>query len=194
MDTSTRSIHDDIEHLGTAQCWRLLEEGSLGRLAVVGPSGGPEVFPVNFLVHSGAVYFRSAPGSKLVDIAARPEVAFEIDGQDGVSFWSVVVKGVARRLESDAEIHESGVEGLVSASPTSKQDFIGITASTVTGRRFRKHGAAPSRRPDADGTQPTTGAHEPVRPAEDDRDYPGSANAAADGPFPIPHFPPRSGG
>ena len=176
-----------VERLGTAECWRLLERSSLGRLAVEGPGGVPDVFPVNFTVHSVSIYLRSAPGSKLMDIAARPAVAFEIDGEDPRFHWSVVIKGSARRLDSDAEIHESGVDALVSASPTSKFDFIGITPSSVTGRRFRKD--AERERPPA-STPTSTGAHEPQRPPEDPLERPGSQQGEG-GPFPIPHFPPR---
>ena len=176
----------EIERLGTAECWRLLERNSLGRLAVGGPGGAPDVFPVNFHVHSGAIYVRSAPGSKLMAIAARPAVAFEIDGEDALFHWSVVIKGSARRLDSDDEIRESGIEKLVSASPASTHDFICITPSSVTGRRFRRN------TPKADAPPPrtSTGAHEPQRPPEDPRQWPGSSDE--EGPFPIPHFPPRS--
>ncbi|MGZ8804459.1 MAG: pyridoxamine 5'-phosphate oxidase family protein, partial [Microbacterium sp.] len=176
--------------LKTAQCWRLLEESSIGRLAVQGPEGVPDVFPVNFTVHSGSVYIRSAPGSKLMDIADRPGVAFEADGQDGVSFWSVVIKGTARRLDSDEEIRESGVEDLVTASPTSKQNFIGITPTSVTGRRFRKRGFAHQAVRTPTPARTSTGAHEPVRPVEGDRQWPGQGEAGKAGPIPIPHFPP----
>ena len=177
-----------VEHLTTTECWRLLESVSLGRLAVEGPEGIPDVFPVNFTVHSGSVYLRSAPGSKLMDIAARPGVAFETDGQDPLSHWSVVLKGTARRLDSDAEILESGVQNLVSASPTSKHDFIRITPDSVTGRRFRKD-AAPSTQQPAPAT--STGAHEPVRPPEGEQGWPGSERPSTTKPIEIPHFPPR---
>jgi hypothetical protein len=90
----------------------------------------------------------------------------------------VVIKGSARRLDSDAEIHESGVDKLVSASPTAKQDFIRITPDSVTGRRFRKD-TVPAR--DVPTASTTTGSHQPVRPPENDER----------GPIPIPHFPPR---
>ena len=177
-----------VEQLGTAECWRLLERSSLGRLAVEGAGGVPDVFPVNFTVHSGAIYLRSAPGSKLMTIAARPAVAFEIDGEDPRFHWSVVVKGAARRLDSDAEIHESGVEALVSASPTAKHNFICISPSSVTGRRFRKDAMREDE--PASATATSTGAHEPQRPPEDPRQRPGSEGEEG-GPFPIPHFPPR---
>lgn len=177
-----------IEHLTTTECWRLLESSTLGRLAVESTEGTPDVFPVNFTVHSGSVYLRSAPGSKLMVIATHPGVAFEIDGEDPLSHWSVVVKGRAQRLDSDAEIHESGVATLVSASPTAKNDFVRITPISVTGRRFRKD-ATPS--PATAPPDTTTGAHEPDRPAEDDQEWPGPARREPTRPVPIPHFPPR---
>lgn len=174
-----------IEHLTTTECWRLLESTSLGRLAVEGDKGAPDLFPVNFTVHSGSVFLRSAPGSKLMDIAAHPGVAFEIDGEDPLSHWSVVLRGSAVRLDSDAEIHESGVEKLRSASPTEKHDFVRITPASVTGRRFRK-GAASA--PASADPVTTTGSHEPIRPPERGDQRPGRAET---GPIPIPHFPPR---
>ena len=187
MDDTTST---EIEHLKTAQCWRLLEESSIGRLAVQGAEGVPDIFPVNFTVHSGSVYIRSAPGAKLMDIADRPGVAFEVDGQDGVSFWSVVIKGTARRLDSDEEIHESGVENLVSASPTSKQNFIGITA--VVDHRA----PLPQARIRACCGPPTTPRRTPRRAhtsrsgrSRSTASGPARATAAA-GPIPIPHFPP----
>jgi uncharacterized protein len=190
VDTPSR----DIEKLRTAQCWRLLEESAIGRLAVQGEEGVPDVFPVNFIVHEGSVYLRTSPGSKLMSIAERPGVAFEVDGQDGVSLWSVVIKGSARRLDSDEEIHRSGVEQLVSASPTPTQDFVAITPSSITGRRFRKRGSAataiPRRTPQSTSQSTSTGAHEPVRPPESDSHPPGRGDADGDRPTPIPHFPP----
>jgi hypothetical protein len=187
--TDTKSnANRGVEHLTTAECWRLMESSSLGRLAVEGTEGVPDLFPVNFMAHSGSVYLRSAPGSKLMDIAARPGVAFEVDGQDPLSHWSVVIKGTARRLDSDAEIHESGVEKLVSASPTAGHDFIRITPDSVTGRRFRKD-AAPA--PEKPAPAATTGSHQPVRPPEDEEGWPGADRTDTTRPIPIPHYPPR---
>ena len=186
--TKAKDAPQRVEHLTTTECWRLLESTSLGRLAVEGSEGAPDIFPVTFTVHSGSVYFRSAPGSKLMDIAARPAVAFEIDGEDPLSHWSVVIKGSAHRLDSDAEIHESGVDELASASPTPKHDFVRITPASVTGRRFRRGVTAPADWLGGAGT--TTGAHRPVRPPATDEGWPGSARPPT-GPVPIPHFPPR---
>ena len=89
-----------------------------------------------------------------------------------------MLKGTAHRLDSDAEIHGGGIEELATASPTTKHDFIRITPTSVTGRRFRKQSAAATRIRRPAPVLPTTGTHETIRPPEDD------------GPIPIPHYPP----
>ena len=146
--------HASVEELDTAHCWRLLESVSLGRLAVEGHDGRPDVFPVNYLVHNGNVLIRSAPGTKLRSIAKHPAVAFEIDGETTRYHWSVVVRAQAHRMDTDADIEASGILDLISSSPTTKDNFIRLTPDTVTGRRFpKRHGrvrqTAPLPEPDA---------------------------------------------
>ncbi|OAN35852.1 hypothetical protein A4X17_00355 [Plantibacter sp. H53] len=126
----------EVEHLDEEACWALAVASKIGRIAVVNDDGGPDLLPVNFLVHDRHIYIRSAPGSKLMDITSRPRVAFEVDGHDADSWWSVIAHGSARRLAIDAEIDESGVLGLDSWSPTVKSNFIRITPARLTGRRF----------------------------------------------------------
>ena len=127
-----------VEELDTAQCWRLLETVTLGRLAVEGHDGRPDVFPVNYLVHNGNLFIRSAPGAKLRSIAKHPAVAFEIDGETTRYHWSVVMRAAAHRMDTDADIEASGILDLVSSSPTPKDNFIRLMPDTVTGRRFPK--------------------------------------------------------
>ena len=117
------------------ECWHLLEEASLGRLAV-STSFGVDVFPINFTVHDRALYFRTSPGAKLIDISHYPVVALEIDGVHTGMHWSVVVRGEAKRVTSDAEIVASGVQALHTATPTAKWNYVRILATAVTGRRF----------------------------------------------------------
>jgi hypothetical protein len=40
-----------------------------------------DVFPINYLAHHHELFFRSAPGSKLIDLTLEPNIAFEIDGE-----------------------------------------------------------------------------------------------------------------
>jgi uncharacterized protein len=131
----------EVEDLSADQCWRLLAAAPLGRLAtaVADPATGElslDVFPVNFLVHDGAIFFRTAPGSKLMGLTANDKVAFEADGETGLATWSVVVHGRAHRLMMDHEIEESGVLELEAAHPTDKWNYVRITVDSITGIRF----------------------------------------------------------
>ena len=168
-----------VEELTTAECWRLVEASNLGRLALEGPDGRPDVFPLNFLVHNGNLFIRSAPGGKLRGITTHPAVAFEVDGSDVRCHWSVVIRGEAQRMSTDAEIEASGILNLVTASPTVKNNFIRLTPDTVTGRRFRK--PRPGR---------ATAAHSERDPAPEPHPESGPWNPDAHRPHPIPHHAP----
>lgn len=118
------------------ECWRLIRAVSLGRLAITGREGAPDIFPLNYKVHGGSIYFRSAPGSKLAAIATHPVAALEIDGKEAGFLWNVDVRGTMRRLVTDQEIRDSGVKRLVSSSPTPKDNYVRIETSSVSVRRF----------------------------------------------------------
>ena len=119
----------DDEHAG-----RLLRRHDLGRLAVSTESG-VDVFPVNYLMHGGNLYFRTAPGAKLESIEQHPEVAFEIDGGWGKRVWSVVVHGDAARLVDDDEIVGSGIAWFRSRLEGERYEFVKIAPRSVSGRR-----------------------------------------------------------
>jgi nitroimidazol reductase NimA-like FMN-containing flavoprotein (pyridoxamine 5'-phosphate oxidase superfamily) len=120
-------------------CWDYIAMADIGRLAVPDLSGTIDVFPVNFTVHGHAVYFRSAPGTKMVDIIVHPDVSFEVDGQGRSRSWSVVIKGSARRLSSDVEIEESGVTQLHPRAPGDKWNYVCITPTEISGRLLHRN-------------------------------------------------------
>ena len=122
------------EILDTDACWDYIAMAGVGRLAVPGHDGQIDIFPVNFLVHNRAIYFRSAPGTKLRDITAHSSVSFEVDGHSRARSWSVVVKGSAQRLSSDEEITASGVMVLEPASRGDKFNYVRITPGEISGR------------------------------------------------------------
>ncbi len=127
-----------LTELSAEECLALLATTDLGRLAVIRDET-PDIFPVNYLLGgNGKVYFRSAPGTKLIDITLYPAVAFEADGTADGERWSVVVRGEAHRLEYDSEIEESGIHELRSYSPTEKWNYVRIDPRIVSGRRFRR--------------------------------------------------------
>lgn len=181
-----RTTAAGAQRLDTAECWRLLEGERLGRLALSDADGVPDVFPVNFIAFEGALYVRTAPGTKLDRVRAQPAAAFEIDGGDDASRWSVVIRGTASLVRDDAEFRASGAGRLVPWSPGRKPFAIKITPGSVTGRRFPA--AAPVPAPDA---APAT--HEsPVLAAPDGPSEVVDAHTgrAARRPTPIPHRPP----
>lgn len=122
-------------------CWSLLRTGGVGRLAISGDSG-IEIFPINYLVSGGGVFFRSAPGEKLELLAGGAPVAFEVDGTLAPYHWSVVVHGTATRLDADDEIEASGVMDLRPDHPEPRMwNYVRIAPERLTGRLFRTRGA-----------------------------------------------------
>ena len=132
MPTSAESA---LETLGEEESWHLLASADLARLAV-SIDDGVDIFPINYVVADRVIFFRTAPGSKLMDLTAHPIVALETDGTHNRRRWSVVVKGSAERLGSDEEIEASGVLSLHSLVPTEKWNYVRITVSSITGRQF----------------------------------------------------------
>lgn len=125
----------DVDVLSADDCWAMLEKAPLGRLATRAGEG-IDIFPINFTVRDREIYFRSAPGSKLVDITRASAVAFEIDGQHRRTHWSVVVHGTAERMSFDADIQSSGVLELETMTSSAKWNYVRITPATISGRRF----------------------------------------------------------
>lgn len=132
-----------VIELDTAECWRLLDSAELGRLALA-PAGKVDIFPVNFAVHDGALYFRTAPGTKLFELSVNPDVAFEIDGWDATSAFSVVMKGTAEQLESQTDIDKADRLPLAPWLPTLKYRWVRIVPTTISGRSFAR-GVEPER-------------------------------------------------
>src|SRR5690606_25077506 len=81
-----------VETLDERECWELLELAPIGRIALAA-GGEIDIFPINFAVHAGCLWFRTAPGTKLLELTINPSVAVEIDGWDEGEAYSVVVKG-----------------------------------------------------------------------------------------------------
>src|SRR5438309_7957093 len=108
-----RSTPSRIENLAEDECWRLLGDGGIGRLAVR-EGEGIEIFPVNFGVHGQRIVLRTGFGAKLNALTIHHGVAFEVDGEDGDTVWSVVLKGRARTPELGTELQELHGLGLAS--------------------------------------------------------------------------------
>lgn len=134
---------DLVSALDEEACWALLARGELGRLAL-SVDGMPEIFPVNYVADGPRLLFRTAPGSKLDDLAANPHVAFEVDEFDGTSAASVIVKGTATQLRLQREIDQADELPLRPWIPTLKYRWVRIVPTSISGRRFDR-GAEPER-------------------------------------------------
>jgi len=131
-------VDDDeaVTVLGEDESWSLLSSVALGRL-VTNVTGEPEVFPVNFVAKRPTVLFKTAPGTKLLTAVTNRRVAFEVDDHTVSEGWSVIVKGIAHVLSTDAEIREAERAQLLPWIATLKPYYVTIQVSEISGRRFR---------------------------------------------------------
>ena len=135
-----------ITRLDEAEAWQLLGSAQVGRLATV-IERQPDIFPVNFVLDGPAVVFRTAEGSKLLQLIVNSGVAFEVDSWHERSGWSVVVKGEAAEVTDQADLDHIDTLGLTPWVPTVKNHFIRIRAAEISARRFA-FGVEPDREPD----------------------------------------------
>ena len=126
-----------VEVLTPAQCWELLASAEVGRLAIA-VAGDVDIFPINFAIDDGAIVFRTAEGTKLVEIVMAGRVAFEVDGYEPEHgrAWSVVVKGHAQNLERFDDVYHAQELPLFPWNASPKERFVRLEPAKVTGRRF----------------------------------------------------------
>ncbi|MCD4525787.1 pyridoxamine 5'-phosphate oxidase family protein [Nocardioides sp. cx-173] len=124
-----------LAELTPYDCWSLLEDVEVGRVAWC-TIDGPAVVPVNVTVADGALWFRTAPYSTLVNHCRGGRVAVEIDNLDPTrrAGWSVVVTGIAEIVDGD-EV-PGGVHLLDTWAPGSRTAHVRVETQQVTGRRL----------------------------------------------------------
>ncbi|MCD4525115.1 pyridoxamine 5'-phosphate oxidase family protein [Nocardioides sp. cx-173] len=132
---TAQSVHDPVEDLTLEECWELLELEEFGRLAYR-LVDEVHIVPINYLVDNRSLLFRTASGNKLLAAALQSDVAFEIDWHDLEGAWSVVARGVLRRLEEDEQGRADDLAGRPWVS-TPKYDVVELIPVAVTGKRFR---------------------------------------------------------
>ena len=97
-----------------------LNSQPVGRIASLDSNGYPQIIPMNFVYHDGAIYMHSHPfGEKLDNIRRNPNVGFEVDrhicflpsyyfhptdaSQADTLYISVVMKGKAEIVHDNEE-------------------------------------------------------------------------------------------
>jgi nitroimidazol reductase NimA-like FMN-containing flavoprotein (pyridoxamine 5'-phosphate oxidase superfamily) len=127
---------EPVTILSEDESWSRLGGVALGRLVTMF-AGEPEVFPVNYVVQDRTVLFRTAEGTKLFSAVASNTVIFEADDHDVTQGWSVIVRGRAKVLRTDAEIEKAERTQLIPWTATLKTHYVRVTPSEITGRQFR---------------------------------------------------------
>jgi nitroimidazol reductase NimA-like FMN-containing flavoprotein (pyridoxamine 5'-phosphate oxidase superfamily) len=132
-----------LEPLDEAECLRLIAPGGVGRIVYTGRFD-LTVIPVNYKLHEGSIVFRTARDSAMDEdlrtgiAGAEYRVAFEVDDVDPAAKggWSVLIQGSAHHVDSAPErasVQASGVEPWAGGS---REHFIRITPTRITGRRI----------------------------------------------------------
>ncbi|MEL6890191.1 MAG: pyridoxamine 5'-phosphate oxidase family protein [Actinomycetota bacterium] len=174
---------DGVEILTPAQCWELLTQTSVGRLAVdVG--GTPDIFPINYVVDGESIVFRSGAGTKLAASVLMHHVAFEIDGYvpDDRIAWSVVVKGRAHEVERMDELFAAEDLPLFPWVAFPKPNIVRITPTPgpegLSGRRF--HVMDDAKIDASVGWEPTETERPGVAPKPGEEFHPGAPKMRPD--------------
>lgn len=122
-----------VEVLDTQQCWQLLGTQTVGRL-VTSAAGHIDIVPINYRTDGQRLLFRTAEGTKLVELTINDRIVFEVDHITPTSGWSVVLRGTARILATSAEIAAADNLDIPSWVPTPKHNIVEIHPTTLTGR------------------------------------------------------------
>jgi len=127
-----------LDVLPEAECWRLLDDHGIGRIAFLTEEGDlPHVHPLNYTVRGRELAMRTREGSLLdAAIAGSSDgypASFEVDHIDDAQRegWSVLLRGLVRLTNADAE-------------PAAAEPWAGgararevcLTPRIVTGRRI----------------------------------------------------------
>jgi nitroimidazol reductase NimA-like FMN-containing flavoprotein (pyridoxamine 5'-phosphate oxidase superfamily) len=120
-----------LEVIPYHDCVKLLEAGSVGRIATVW-NDEPHITPINYHWDGSGVVFRTDPGLILHAIIDHT-VVFEIDDTDNASRtgWSVIIRGRGQETEN-----LGASDTLTPWAPGARDHWVRIEADTVNGRRI----------------------------------------------------------
>jgi transcriptional regulator with XRE-family HTH domain len=99
-DLKYATRHPSLDALAEPECWRLLDDHGVGRIAfLAGSDDQPHVLPLNYAVRDHALVMRTRKGSLLDTTAGRSAAgcpaSFEVDHIDDAQTegWSVLLRG-----------------------------------------------------------------------------------------------------
>ena len=124
------------EELSADECWALLTTQRTGRIGFT-RDGSLYIFPVNYLVHDGGIYFRTSEEGEL-GRAPLGASAFQTDSvqPEAMAGWTVLAQGQPEHIE-DEELLKV-LWGRAGEEPWAgglRSRFIGIRPHALSGRR-----------------------------------------------------------
>ncbi|MFF7443009.1 pyridoxamine 5'-phosphate oxidase family protein [Streptomyces sp. NPDC008122] len=136
--------HARMDEIDESECWDLLDDHGVGRVAVTGPDG-PEIFPVNYQVVGREVLFMTTADAPLTRAAASgAAIAFEEDHVDEAfsQGWSVLLVGPVRVVSDRAAAR--ALKDAAYSTPWAgdeRDTAVLLSPRRVTGRRVVVQGA-----------------------------------------------------
>ncbi len=155
----TRRHTPTFRELTTREAHALLERNHVGRIAY-SFRNRVDIEPISYVFADGAIYMRTAPGTKLTLLAHVPWVAFEVDEVEGPFDWrSVVAHGTVYVVtntgsDDDRKRYADAVKRLRELSPTAlmagdpvpeRRVVLKLHLAEVAGREA--HPAVPVKKP-----------------------------------------------
>ncbi|MEU8677762.1 pyridoxamine 5'-phosphate oxidase family protein [Streptomyces sp. NPDC048560] len=134
--------HARMDELDERECWALLGDHGVGRVAVT-TDDGPAVFPVNYQVVGEEILFMTAGDSPLAGMSGT-EIAFEEDHLDEAfsQGWSVLFVGVVRTVSDQVAAGRLRNAAYSKPWPGGRRDTVmDLSPRRVTGRRILVRGA-----------------------------------------------------
>jgi len=124
-------IDQGLELLDETQCLALLATSSIGRVGTT-VGGLPVIFPVNYGLLGGDIFFRTNERTKLDAATRNAIVAFEVDECDNAAQtgWSVLAIGRAARVSAE-QLHPS-----IPALLPDLDAYVRVVPEMVSGRRI----------------------------------------------------------
>jgi len=120
------------------ECWEHLQTRELARIAWT-TAAGPEILPVNYVTHEGAIWIRTTAHSSIAEQVDESPVALEIDDLDPGTHvgWSVVVRGRAEAVYREEQV-PGDVKALRAWAAGVRPLWVQVRPHLVTGKRLRE--------------------------------------------------------
>lgn len=129
-------VNESLELLTDRQCIDLMATERIGRVGIT-VGALPAIFPVNYELWNGDIFFRTGEGTKLRAAANGGVVGFEVDHVEPNTRagWSVLVIGVADVVHPDDDA------GLPAVPPSpwaggKRSHLVRIRPEIISGRRL----------------------------------------------------------